>query len=194
MIPADHEPSLERLLDGLRRGDLAAAEKIFVAFEPYLRLLVRRQLSVDLQAKFDSVDVVQSVWADLIDGFRDAHWQFPDVPHLRAFLLRVTQNLFIDNVRKHRQAAQREQPLADTPRSDQPLAELPSPPEEAHASDVWDKLLTLCPPQHRELLDLKRQGFSLGEIAARTGLHESSVRRILYELARKFAVSGAAGP
>jgi DNA-binding IclR family transcriptional regulator len=41
---------------------------------------------------------------------------------------------------------------------------------------------------------LTRQGFSLGEIAARTGLHESSVRRILYELARKFAVSGAAGP
>ncbi|MCI0684252.1 MAG: sigma-70 family RNA polymerase sigma factor [Gemmataceae bacterium] len=187
-----HESSLERLLDGLRRGDVAAAEQLFIAFEPYLRLLVRRQLSTELQAKFDSVDVVQSVWADLIDGFRDAHWQFPDVPHLRAFLLKATQNRFIDNVRKHRHAAEREQPLADTPGSDQPVAESPSPPDEAHAADVWDKLLTLCPPQHRELLDLKRQGFSLAEIAAHTGLHESSVRRILYELARKFAVSGAA--
>jgi RNA polymerase sigma-70 factor (ECF subfamily) len=43
------------------------------------------------------------------------------------------------------------------------------------------------PKSMRELLRLKREGHSLAEIAARTGLHESSVRRILYELARKLA-------
>ncbi len=45
----------------------------------------------------------------------------------------------------------------------------------------------LCPPAHRDLLELKRQGFPLAEIAARTGLHESSVRRIVYDLQRKLA-------
>jgi RNA polymerase sigma-70 factor (ECF subfamily) len=34
---------------------------------------------------------------------------------------------------------------------------------------------------------LKRQGLSLAEIAERTALHEGSVRRILYELARRLA-------
>ncbi len=48
--------------------------------------------------------------------------------------------------------------------------------------------MDLCPPAHRDLLDLKRRGFPLAEIATRTGLHESSVRRILYDLARKLAV------
>ena len=50
-------------------------------------------------------------------------------------------------------------------------------------------MLALCPPAHRPLLDLKRQGCSLAEIAAQTGLHPSSVRRILYELARRLAVA-----
>ena len=34
---------------------------------------------------------------------------------------------------------------------------------------------------------LKSKGLKLAEIASRTGLHESSVRRILYNLARQYA-------
>ena len=48
-------------------------------------------------------------------------------------------------------------------------------------------MLTLCPVSHRDLLLMRRQGCSLAEIAQRTGLHESSVRRILYDLARRLA-------
>ena len=50
---------------------------------------------------------------------------------------------------------------------------------------MWEQLLAMAPPTHAEVLRLKRQGMSLAEIAAATGLHESSVRRILYDLARK---------
>jgi predicted component of type VI protein secretion system len=55
-------------------------------------------------------------------------------------------------------------------------------------TELWDPLLAACPPEHHELLRLKRQGLSLAEIAARTGLDESSVCRILYDLARQFGV------
>jgi RNA polymerase sigma-70 factor (ECF subfamily) len=48
-------------------------------------------------------------------------------------------------------------------------------------------MLEICPPQHRELLALRREGLPLGAIAERTGLHESSVRRVLYELAARLA-------
>jgi RNA polymerase sigma-70 factor (ECF subfamily) len=51
-----------------------------------------------------------------------------------------------------------------------------------------------CPPAHREILVLKRQGFLLAEIAARTGLHEGSIRRILYDLARRMAVPRRTAP
>jgi RNA polymerase sigma-70 factor (ECF subfamily) len=64
----------------------------------------------------------------------------------------------------------------------------PRPSEVAQAGDLWEKMLALCPPEHHELLRLRRQGLLLTEIAARTGLHEGSVRRILRQLARQLAL------
>src|SRR6516164_6025286 len=101
------DSTLDLLLDQLCRGDAAAAEKVFRVYEPYLRLVVRRQLSPGLRAKFDSIDVVQSVWADVLDGFRAAGWRFTDVNHLRAFLVKATRNRFIDRVRQHQKAVSR---------------------------------------------------------------------------------------
>ena len=58
--------SLENLLDRLSSGDPLAVERAFVAYEPYLRMVVRRQLPAELRAKFDSTDIVQSIWVDVI--------------------------------------------------------------------------------------------------------------------------------
>jgi RNA polymerase sigma-70 factor (ECF subfamily) len=49
-------------------------------------------------------------------------------------------------------------------------------------------MLQLCPPEHRAVLCLRRDGLPLAEIAARTGLHEGSVRRILRRLVRELAL------
>jgi DNA-directed RNA polymerase specialized sigma24 family protein len=52
------------------------------------------------------------------------------------------------------------------------------------AEELWEQMLALCPPAHQNLLRLKRAGVPLAEIAARTGLHPGSVRRILRNLAK----------
>jgi RNA polymerase sigma-70 factor (ECF subfamily) len=59
-----------------------------------------------------------------------------------------------------------------------------SPSQVAHATELWDRLLRLCAPEHRDILKLRREGRTLAEIAARTGFHEGSVRRILRRLVR----------
>lgn len=180
---------LDSLLDKLCDGDAAAAEQVFVAYEPYLRLVVRRMLPAHLRAKFDSVDVVNSIWADLLHGFRTSGWRFKDAAHLRAFLVKATRNRFLDRVRKHKAALGVEQPVEGAN-----LAGLgghdPRPSEVAEANDLWERMLHLCPDAHRPLLLLKRQGCSLDDIAARTGYHPSSVRRIFYDLARRLAFDG----
>jgi RNA polymerase sigma factor (sigma-70 family) len=185
MTPAQPDDSLERLLARLHDGDIEAAQQLFTSYEPYLRLLVRRQLSGELRAKFDSLDIIHSVWTDLLDGFRTTRWQFDDPNQLRAFLVKATQHRLIDKARRHLRQGSREEPLLT--RGPHPASPAPSPTDLAAAHELWDKLVTLCPPQHRSLLDLKRQGFALAEIAERTGLHASSVRRILYDLARRAA-------
>jgi RNA polymerase sigma-70 factor (ECF subfamily) len=184
---------LDRLLVKLNQGDAAAAEQVFLAYEPYLRMVVRRRLSASLRAKFDSADVVQSVWADVLEGLRNARWTFNDADQLRAFLVKLTRNRFIDRLRHFRGELEREQPLATGNIDSLPAARLGRVSEAAHADDLWRQMLEECPPAHHEVLELKRQGASLAEIAERTGLHQSSVRRILYEIARRVGRRRARG-
>jgi RNA polymerase sigma-70 factor (ECF subfamily) len=182
------ENALDTLLDRLTQGDARAAEDVFVAYEPYLRMVVRRQLSRGLRAKFDSVDIVQSVWADLLSGFRDRRWTFQDADHLRAFLVEVTKNRFIDRLRQHAAAMERERPLSAGGMDALAEPQATRPSQLAQAGELWDQMVAACPPAHLDILQLKRHGCSLDEIAAQTGFHKNSVRRILYELARRMTV------
>src|SRR3954469_13192367 len=133
-----NEP-LDNLLDRLCSGDMAAAGKVFLAYEPYLRKAVRRQLPPPLRAKFDSSDVIQSVWADVLRGFREAGWRFVDADHLRGFLFVATRNRLIDRIRQHQKAADREVSLATGPPHDPPSPHA-RPSEVAAAGDLWERI------------------------------------------------------
>jgi RNA polymerase sigma-70 factor (ECF subfamily) len=179
---------LELLLERLAGGDLAAAADVFVTYEPFLRQLVRRRLPLRMRSKFDSVDVVQSVWLHLLRGLHRSGRRFESADHLRAFLVLVTRHRLCDRVRRDRRAQEREEPLA-AGAPDAHATAGPRPSEVAVAEDLWQRMLALCPPEHRPVLHLRREGLRLEEIAARTGLHEGSVRRILRRLARRLAVA-----
>jgi RNA polymerase sigma factor (sigma-70 family) len=178
---------LDVLLEKLATGDLSGAEQALWACEPYLRMVVRRALPRGVRAKFDSADVVQSVWAHVLPGLRKAGWSFATTAHLRAFLVLVTLHRLHDRLRHDHTALERERPLEAADLETLPPSRQPQPSEVLQADDLWGKMLALCPPEHHELLRLKRQGLLLTEIAARTGMHEGSVRRVLRQLARRLA-------
>jgi RNA polymerase sigma factor (sigma-70 family) len=182
------QPPLDSLLEKLCTGDRAAAERVFVEFEPYLRMVVRTKLPPRLRAKFDSVDIVQSVWADILRGFREEGWHFADQAHLRAFLVKLTRNRFIDHLRRHRTAAAREQPISVLAPADEPASLLPSPSELAQADELSERMLALCAPAHQEIVRLRMRGVPVAEIATRLGLHVGSVHRVLKQLACRVAV------
>jgi RNA polymerase sigma-70 factor (ECF subfamily) len=181
--------ALDVLLERLTKGELDAAEEVYLTFKPVLRVMVRRRLTPRLRAKFDSMDVVQSAWSDILRGFRDEGWHFSDRQHLRAYLARVTYNHFVSLCRQHGPMMQHEQPFVGDEQTGLPHSAQPRPSELAQAEELWEQLVGLCPPAHHELLRLKRQGLRLAEIANRTGMHPSSVRRILYGLARRLAAA-----
>ena len=179
--------ALDTLLVKLAGGEDSAAERVFRDYEPMLRAMVRRRLTASLRTKFDSIDVVQSVWLDLLQTYRDEGWRFADRDHLRAFLARVTYNHFFLHCRRNRPALERERPMPGVESPAIPASDQPRPSQIVQADELWDTILGFCPPVHREILRLKRQGRPLGEIAAQVGMHEGSVRRVLYDLARKLA-------
>ncbi|HEV3339065.1 MAG TPA: sigma-70 family RNA polymerase sigma factor [Pirellulales bacterium] len=176
---------LNQLVERLSLGDMSAAELLYAEIAPFLRLVVRRNLPRRLRPKFDSVDVVQSVWANFIEGIQAGRWQFENAAQLRAFLLKSARNRLIDRVRQFRVASEHERSLAPGTATDNWACREPRPSQHAQASDLWQRLLTACPPEHRELLRMKGDGAPLAVIARRTGLHVDSVRRILRQLARQ---------
>jgi RNA polymerase sigma-70 factor (ECF subfamily) len=185
---------LEILLSQLSDGDAEAAQRAFVTYEPYLRMIVRRHLTPALRAKFDSLDIVQSAWADLLTGFQAGRWRFTNPRELRAFLVKVTRNRLIDRVRQQQTALRLEERLHMNDLRELPQTFPTKVGDQLDAEETWQQLLVLCPQSHRGLLELKRQGLSLEEIASRTGLHPSSVRRILYELAGRLAAGARDKP
>jgi len=182
-----HVDSLDALLEKLNSGDHDAAERAFVAYEPYLRKVVRRLLPAKLRPKFDSIDVVQSVYGDVLSAFRAGGMRFATVAQLRAFLIKATRNRFIDRVRQYHASAERERPLDDTEAHRLPLSRQPRPSEAAAAEELWERLLAVCPPEHHDVLRLRRRGATASEIAAQVHMHEGSVRRILRELSVRLA-------
>jgi RNA polymerase sigma-70 factor (ECF subfamily) len=185
------DASLDTMLEKLSLGDQEAAARVFREYEPFLRAMVRRRLAPALRSKFDSLDVVQTVWADVLSGFREKETKFTDRSHLRAFLARVTYNHFITHCRRHGPQAAIEQPLYEDESGVRPVSVEPRPSQVAQADELWESLVEMCPPAHRQVLELKKQGVPLAEIAEKTGLHESSVRRLLYDLAKRLAARSA---
>jgi RNA polymerase sigma-70 factor (ECF subfamily) len=112
---------------------------------------------------------------------------------LRAFLVKMTRNRFIDGMRHHRKALEHEVRLGDSGMESLAPARDTRVSEEFYADELWQQMLEACPPGHYELLKLKRQGATIAEIAAKTDLHEGSVRRILYDVARRVARRRTAG-
>ncbi len=182
---------LDELLKRLCDGDTAAAERVFVEFEPYLRKAVRRHLPAQLRSKFDSADIVQSVWVSLLRGFRESGWRFKDADQLRGFLFVATRNRVIDRVRMYRKTVSREEPLGEYVQRHPLTSPQPRPSEIAQARDVWERLLACCPPEYHRMLRLRQQGHTFVEISAQIGLHPDSVRRILRMLARQLAFGNA---
>jgi RNA polymerase sigma factor (sigma-70 family) len=174
---------LDDLLNKLCDGDDAAAARVFTEYEPYLRTVVRRLLPERLRPKLDSVDIVQSVWGDLVEGFRAAGWRFANAHQLRAFLVKVTRNRLVDRLRVQDRVLAHEQPLGNDFLDGIAGAAHATPSKHVQADDLWRQMLELCPPEHQRILWLKRQGASMDEICRETGLHPGSVRRILRNLA-----------
>ncbi len=187
------EDALDTLLDRLNRGDLEAAEQVIRAYEPYLRVIVRRNLSSKMRSKLDSLDVVQTVWLEMLRNLHEGRVVFPDAAQLRGYLIKLTRSRLIDSFRHHRRSMDLEQPLHEVRLDGHPTSVGARPSEVAQADELWVLLLDQCSPNQRAVLRLKREGIPLGDIASRTGLHKSSVRRLIYEAERHLAQLNPSG-
>jgi RNA polymerase sigma-70 factor (ECF subfamily) len=186
-------PAGDDLFDRLNRGDAEAVVALHAAYAPYLRAIVRRQLSDRLRSRLDSIDVVQSVWVQVLRQLGRDGWRPESEPQLRALLATIARRRLANRARQNARGLAAERPTDDglDALPDRPH---PRPSQQVQADELWDRMLDACPPEHREIIHLRRDGLTLDEIAARTGLHEGSVRRILRRLFSDLALRDDSPP
>jgi RNA polymerase sigma factor (sigma-70 family) len=175
------------LIARVKEGDDAAIGRLIERFGPEVRTMVRRRLPSRLRSQFDTVDFTQEVWQSVIADCRERAEPFEDVRHLRGFLAGVVHNKVMQEYRRRTRTQKydigREEPLYIR-RGDRVVprelpADDPTPSEAVQAVDRLDQILSGRSPTEVRIVELRREGLTIDEVAARLEIHEKAVRRVI---------------
>ena len=175
------------MIEGARSGDEAAVAALLGRFEPEVRTMVRVRLPRALRNQLDSMDIVQAVWTSVFTGKPEDVGKFADVGQFRGFLAGVARNKVYEEHRRRTRTKKydlgREERLyvrkgeRDVPRD--VFASDPTPSEEVQAEDRLGQLIRGRTAEEVRVVELRREGLTFDEIAARLGMSERSVRRVI---------------
>jgi RNA polymerase sigma factor (sigma-70 family) len=178
------------LIARVKEGDEAAIGRLIERFDLEVRMMVRRRLPARLRSQFDTVDFTQVVWQSVIVDCRERAEPFEDSRHLLGFLAGVVHNKVAQEYRRRTRTRKydigREEPLyvrrgdRDVPR--ELPADDPTPSEAVQADDRMDQLTAGRSPTEVRIVELRREGLTIDEVAARLDLHEKAVRRVIDSL------------
>jgi RNA polymerase sigma-70 factor (ECF subfamily) len=181
------DDDFDDLLQRAKQGDQEAARCFLAQFETEVRTMVRHRLPRKLRPQFDSMDFVQQVWASFFTGLHDNPRQIANVQHLRGYLAGIAKNKVLQEHRRRTMTAkfriEREEPLyirkGDQIVPREVVGPEPTPSKHAQASERYQLLTAGRTPREVEVIRLRRQGWTVQEIADKEGINERTVRRIL---------------
>jgi RNA polymerase sigma factor (sigma-70 family) len=186
------ESSFSELVARARAGEAAAVEQLLRSFEEDVRLIVRGRLPRALRSQFDSMDFVQAVWQSVLADPDPAAPSFSSPGHFRGYLAGVAQNKVYEAYRRRTSKKYdlgREERLyvrkSGREQTREVAAPDPTPSQEVQAHDRLEQLLAGRPPLEAEIVRLRREDRTFEEIAAQTGLHERTVRKVIETLRKR---------
>lgn len=180
--------SFEELFERVRQGDEDAAWDLVEMYGPHVMRAVRRTLSRELRAKFDSDDFAQAVWA----SFFAAVGEISDVNEpgqLVGLLSAMARNKVVDEIRRRvdtqKYSVRREEPLWKPDATEEGFASRePRPSQVAIARERWTRMIESQPEHYRAVMRLRLMGKTQRSIAAHLGLSEKTVQRVMEQLQR----------
>jgi RNA polymerase sigma factor (sigma-70 family) len=168
-----------------RAGDARAADELFNRYTSQLIALARRRLSTQFARRVDAEDVVQSAYRCFCAAARDDQIVLHRSEDLWRLLARITLRKVYKQV-EHHTAAKRAVGRDQTFGGDSSLialgdavARTPSPLEAIAMMEELEQALKGLAPHHRQMVELKLQGYQTKEIAEATDRSERLVRRVL---------------
>jgi RNA polymerase sigma-70 factor (ECF subfamily) len=177
------------LLREIRDGSESAIRQLVAEFSPGIVRTIRRRLDARLRGKVGCDDLLQEVWTAFFTKALPNE-EFSSPKSLAAYLKAMAINKTVEADRKWldhgRHDVKREQSLEGLARADQEqlLGKQPLPPVSAESHEDLERLRNTLPAKYQLVVDLLLTGHTQEEIAARLGLSDRTVRRILCQLKR----------
>jgi RNA polymerase sigma-70 factor (ECF subfamily) len=187
-------PTFAVLLSRARQRDPEAANELCRQYEPRLRVVARVLLGPALRPVLDSMDLVQSVHRSLLIGIREEKFDISTPENLIALALTLLRRKVARNWRR----MQRQQRLTAGSSS---LDLLPTilaalttreadPAELAQYHDQVEHLCRQLDATERQVLSLRLDGYTTGEIAQQLGLNHITLRVRLTRLRERLRTNG----
>jgi RNA polymerase sigma-70 factor (ECF subfamily) len=177
-------PSDRAFLELWRAGDESAARHLFNRHVDRLVALAGRHISERLAGRVDPEDVVQSVFRTFFHRAREGQFHVEGPDDLCKLLARITVHKTLRQIAFHRRAkrnqAQEASQGTEVEAILRELSDREPPPEEVAAFlDQLSHFLEHLGGQDREILSLRMDGYSTGEIAGKLGVSDRKIRRLL---------------
>ncbi len=181
-MPDAHESKV--LVSRWRAGDQDAAKELFDRYASRLVALARKQISQRLASRVDPEDVVQSVFRSFFGRVKAGKFHIEEQDDLGKLLVRITVHKTLRKVEFH-QAAKRD-PRMEAVQGDfasddlvQVLDREPSPEAVVAFVDQLDHFLSQLRPEERQILEMRFEGYSNGEITKKLGIYDRKIRRLI---------------
>ena len=187
-------PTFAVLLSRARQRDPEAANELCRQYEPRLRVVARVLLGPALRPVLDSMDLVQSVHRSLLIGIREEKFDISTPENLIALALTLLRRKVARNWRR----MQRQQRLTAGSSSLDPLPTIlaalttreADPAELAQYHDQVEHLCRQLDATERQVLSLRLDGYTTGEIAQQLGLNHITLRVRLTRLRERLRTNG----
>ena len=144
-----------------------------------------------MRPQYDSLDFLQDVWASFFVAPDKYDFDDPQslINYLSGLAYRKVTDEYRRRFRNQKHDLRREQPLETAGAKpgeplDPPVRD-PTPSQVAIANERWERLVDGQPNCYRLVLDMLRLGYTHEEIAARTGLHQKVIQRLLQRMAQR---------
>lgn len=186
MDDATSPDSSAELLARWRAGDQQAAGKLWRRYAVRLIALARSRLSSSMNRHVDPEDLVQSAYRCFFAGDRGERYVLRHSGDFWRLLVAITLHKVHDQAKRQRRQKRdfgvekhfgQEATLSRL--QAQMLTHDPTPAEAAALTDELESLLRGVDPEQRRMVEMRLQGYQLEEIAAATGHHERTVRRVM---------------
>lgn len=191
------DAGLAEYLDRAKAGDASAIHDLVRMYEPLVRIIVRGKLPRVMRSRFDTMDFVQLVWKSVFAEDGPDLGKFQNKQHFLGFLSSVARNKIYEEHRRSdtlKYDVGREEPLYVRKGNREVSREVAgngsTPSAEAQVGDRLAQMLNGRSDFSAKVVDLRRQGLTFDEIAARLGVHESVPRRVIKEMRERMETRG----